>query len=399
MAVEAGVGELGSHWAEARAELQRDAFAYYLPTEHSVQDGNKCQLLKDGVEAFPSMLAALRAAKRYIRLETYMFIDDAVGELFGRTLVEAAQRGVRVTVLYDALGSLSLSRSFVESLEQGGVEIRAFKPLGRIWPFSAILRRTHRKILVVDGEVAFIGGVNIAAQWAPTIEKGGGWRDDVMRIEGPSVRLIERRFRASWWLQSRRRLRQWRRANLEYLKPNRGTTALSVLGTRRSIHRAYLHAIGRAMTSVLIAAAYFVPDRKLLGELKAAALRGVEVTLILPGKSDHPWVKFASRALYEKMMGWGVKIFEWNECVLHSKTAVVDGTWGTVGSFNLEAMSLRFNYECNVVFADKSWGETLEKSLREDCGRCSPIDPVAWKQRPLWHRALEKVCWFFRRIL
>jgi cardiolipin synthase len=381
---------------------------YYLPRSHPVLQGNACQLLRDGVEAYPAMLEAIRRARRYVRLETYMFIADAVGELFGQALAEAAERGVHVKVLYDAVGSWTSRRTFFKGLRQRGVDIRAFKPFSLTRGLRYLLRRDHRKILVVDGEVAFVGGVNISAHWAPVGQgKGAGWRDDVLRIEGPAVHELERRFLATWrmafqdkvgrlrhrlhWLRHLRRLRG--------PLPQKGAVCLSVLSSRRSIHRAYLNAISRARRSVLIAAAYFVPDRRMMAALAEAAQRGVEVSLLLNGRSDHPFLEHCSHAFYEKLLGAGVRIFEWQRGVLHAKTAVVDGVWGTLGSFNLERLSMAFNHEVNAMFADPHLGRELENSFRSDCGNCREVTLEHFRQRPLWMKALERVLYFFRKIL
>jgi cardiolipin synthase len=379
-----------------------EAPAWPLQAGRSVP-GNRFKLLHDGVEAFPEMLDAIRAARRKIRLEVYMFIDDAVGELFGRALADAARRGVQVKVLYDWLGSLGARRRFFRRLRAQGVDVRAFKPFSFARGFKALVRRDHRKILVVDGEVAFVGGINLAAQWAPRGHgAGGGWRDDVMRVEGPAAQTIERLFCATWRMEAHKRLYRLRRRTAQSRRQRllrRGDTHAVILSSRRSIHRAYLKAIDHAKGSVMIANAYFLPDRRLLSALKRAAQRGVQVHLVLAGKSDHPIVTWAGRALYEQMLRCGIQIFEWYDGVLHSKTAVVDGVWGTVGSFNLEPMSLRFNYEANLVFTDRKWGAALEKSFLDDCRRCRRIDPAAWAHRPNWQRWVERAAYFFRRVL
>ncbi|HSP78995.1 MAG TPA: cardiolipin synthase ClsB [Myxococcaceae bacterium] len=374
---------------------------YYLPRRHAFLQGNGCQLLRDGVEAYPAMLAAIRGAHRYVHLETYMFITDAVGALFGEALAAAAERGVHVRVLYDALGSWTSRRSFFEALRARGVDIRPFKPLrGLGRGLRHLLRRDHRKLLVVDGEVAFIGGVNISAHWAPE-GQGGAWRDDVMRVEGPVVDVLERRFVATWRMAFQDRFRsrrELRRQQRQREGPREGV-CLAVLSSRRSIHRAYLHAIARARRSVLVAAGYFIPDRKLMAALREAARRGVEVRLLLSGKSDHPWLVHATRAFYEKLLTSGVRIFEWQRCVLHAKTAVVDGVWGTIGSFNLERLSLLFNHEVNAVFADPRLGRELEDSFRADCQHCREVDLERFRRRPLWQKLLERVLYAFRKVL
>jgi cardiolipin synthase len=373
---------------------------YYLPRGHAVQRGNACQLLRDGVEAYPAMLEAIRRARRYIRLETYMFITDAVGELFGQALAEAAERGVHVKVLYDAVGSWTSRRSFFDGLRARGVDIRAFKPFSLSRGLRHLLRRDHRKILVVDGEVAFTGGVNISANWAPE-GQGSAWRDDVLRIEGPAVHELERRFLATWRMMFQDRIRRLATGLRHFTPraPRRGQVGLAVLSSRRSIHRAYLHAIHRARSSVLIAAAYFIPDRRMVAALREASKRGVEVHLLLNARSDHPFLEFATRAFYEKLLASGIRIFEWQRGVLHAKTAVVDGVWGTIGSFNLERLSLAFNHEVNAVFADPRLGRQLEESFRTDCGNCREVTLADFRRRPLWQKALERVLYAFRKML
>ena len=365
-----------------------------------VVPGNRFKHLRDGVEAYPEMLDAIRGARRKIRLEVYMFLDDAVGELFARALIEAAARGVQVKVLYDWLGSLEARRAFFRRMREQGVDVRAFKPLSFARGIGALVRRDHRKILVVDGEIAFVGGINLAQAWAPK-GHGGGWRDDVMRIEGPAAQTLERLFCASWRMEAHKRLYRMRRrfARRRQRLLTRGDANAVILSSRRAIHRAYLRAIDHARRSVMIANAYFVPDRKLLHALKHAAERGVTVQLILAGKSDHVWVKWAGRALYDRMLKWGVQIYEWYDGVLHSKTAVVDGMWGTVGSFNLDPMSYRFNYEANLIFMDHRWGEALQRSFLNDTQRCRRITREEWAKRPIWERLAEVVFFTLRKLL
>lgn len=382
--------------------LERLARRYFGDKEElRLVPGNRVMLLRDGVDAFPEMLAAIRNAKKRVRLETYIFMDDALGQLFARALIEAAQRGVRVTVLYDALGSWRAKSSFFRDMRKRGVDIHAFRPFSFSEGIRRLVQRDHRKLLVVDGEVAFVGGINIAAEWAPLGKAGGGgWRDDALRVEGPAAAQLEMRFCASWRVAVRERLRIWRqRTHRELPPPEKGDLSVAILSSRRSIHRAYLNAIQAAMSSVLIAAGYFIPDRKLMNALTAASKRGVEVALILAGKSDHPFVTWASRGFYGKMLEAGVQIYEWCDVVLHAKTAVVDGAWATVGSFNLERMSLFYNHEVNVAFVDPRYASEIEKSFRTDSHLCCRITLEDWKKRPLWRRALERLAYAFRRIL
>jgi cardiolipin synthase len=362
----------------------------YLAPCHARLPGNACRLLRDGEEAFPAMLGAIEEAQESICLQTYMFLDDAVGRRFSQALSAAAARGVEVLVLYDAVGSFSTPRRFFEALSQAGIQVRSLRPLSlRYWP---PWRRDHRKILVVDGQVAFTGGINLGVHWAPKSE-GGGWRDDVLRIEGPAVAGLERRVRAGFRLSAWRRLGNRVR---RLLPRTRGSVALSVLGSRGSIHRAYLKAIRAARVRIRIAAAYFVPDGELLEALCGAARRGVDVALLLSGDSDHPLVRHAAARHYGPLLEAGVHIYEWQHGVLHAKTAVVDGVWGTLGSFNLERFSRRFHHEANVVFEDPRLALAVERSLESDCrmGRSVTLD--AWAARPGWRKLLE---WFSSQVV
>lgn len=369
----------------------------YLPASHVPIPGNACQLLRDGVEAYPSMLAAIAEARHEVRLETYMFYADSVGHQFRDALISAARRGVRVCVLYDAVGSWPASRAFFRVMRKAGVHIRAFRPVTlRFW---RVWLRDHRKILVVDGRVAFTGGINIAAHWAPSAPHGG-WRDDVLRFEGPAVRQLERTSRAGWRFLLKNSWRSLSRAGRKRRFPTVcGDVALSVLSSRRSIHRAYLHALERARERVMVAAAYFVPDRRIFNALHSAAGRGVKVMLLLNGRSDHRFLEFATRHYYEPLLRAGVRIFEWQGSVLHAKTAVVDGVWGTLGSFNLERMSLNFNHETNVVFTDTGLAGAVERSFESDCGFCHEVHLTQWMARPRWQKLLERACFVFRKIL
>jgi cardiolipin synthase len=229
----------------------------------------------------------------------------------------------------------------------------------------------------------------------------------VLQVEGPAVQVLERCCRAGWrhqhflspsrraTIQARRKARCGARAGAA--RP--GEIGLLVLGSRRSIHRAYLEALGAARWRICVSAAYFLPDRRLLQALLAAARRGVVVRLILNRWSDHPLLQLASRRLYQQLLAAGVQILEWREGVIHAKTAAVDGVWGTVGSFNLERMSLHFNHEANVAFADPRLARAVERSFEEDCARCAPVTLAAWRARPWWLKLAERACFLFRKLM
>ena len=321
-----------------RADAPALARAYVLEPRAFVPH-NEVRFLRDGERAYPAMLAAIASARRTVHLETFIFADDGTGRRFAEALMEAADRGVEVTVLYDAMGSWTTHGGFFRAMRRRGIKARAFNP---VWPWPGLVRlfrRDHRKLLAVDGEVAFVGGINISDEWAPAEQGGGAWRDDVMRIEGPAVAALDGVFRATWRavvqnVAARLQLRD--KPPPVFPSGPRGEHAVAIFAARRAIHKAYVQAIEAAVSTVCIASSYFVPDRAMLAALRRARDRGVEVQLILPGVSDHYSVLMAGRAMYGRLLRWGVRIFEWQSHVFHAKTAVVDAIWGTMGSFNLD---------------------------------------------------------------
>jgi cardiolipin synthase len=365
--------------------------AEYMREPGALIPGNRVQLLHSGAEAYPSMLAAISSATRTVHLEIYRLADDSTGRAFGDALIRAASRGVDTAVLYDAVGTWGTKREFLRFLMARGVHLKVFRPL---WP-SPLQRllhlRDHRKLLVLDSARAFVGGMNISDEWSPA---GQGWRDWMVEIEGPAVDTLERVFRSAWRHPGRERLRARTGPH-----PLGGEVSLAVLAARQTIHAAYLHAIARARKSVLIAAGYFVPDRALLTALRRACERGVEVSLVLPGKSDHWMVQTAGRAFYDRLLSWGVRIYEWWEAVLHAKLAVVDGVWATVGSFNLDSWSLLHNQELNVVLADPAVGRRVHEIIQGDVVRSVPILQETWSQRAWYRKLAESACYSLRRWL
>ncbi|MBS2032865.1 MAG: cardiolipin synthase B [Deltaproteobacteria bacterium] len=370
----------------------------YVVEPRAFVPSNEVRFLRDGDQAYPAMLAAIEGAKRFVHLESYIFADDGTGHRFARALAHAAERGVEVTVLYDAVGSWTTHRGFFKAMRRRGVRARAFNP---VWPWPGLLRtfrRDHRKLLVVDGEVAFVGGINISDDWAPRIDGGQDWRDDVMRLEGPVVAGLDGVFRATWRAVVQNVAERLQlRAPVTPSEPcgPRGTHAVATFAARKAIHKAYVHAIDAAERSVFIASSYFVPDRAILHALRRARRRGVEVRLMLPGVSDHYSVLMAGRALYGRLLRWGVRVHEWQNRIFHAKTAVIDGCWGTMGSFNLDRWSLHFSHELNAVFSDPELGRTLEDSFRNDLDGCLEVTLELWKARPRWRRLME---WFFGRF-
>ncbi|MEO7033859.1 MAG: phospholipase D-like domain-containing protein [Polyangiaceae bacterium] len=378
------------------------------PSQHYV-DGNALQLLRNGSAAFPEMLAALAGAKQQVLLEMYWFDSDSIGRQFAAALAAAAQRGVEVSVIYDAVGSVSANDDMFNGLQRAGARVIEFNPIApwkRRFRLSTLTHRDHRKILVVDGRIGFTGGINIADYWLPVDDGGAGWRDDMVRIDGPAVQGLCDCFARVWT-----RLRGPKLLLTGFMRtqpkapdvPARGQI-VQVLGqhflrTQRQISRAYLHYLRRAERRIFIANSYFVPDGRVLRALCGAARRGVDVRIIVPGQSDVDIVRHASRAVWGRLLRAGVRIFEWDESVLHAKSAVVDGTWSTIGTFNFDYLSLRLNLEVNVSVLDARFASVLEASFISDFELCREVSLVDFRFRPLGQRLLEFIAYRLRKFL
>lgn len=363
----------------------------YLHEPGQVIPGNAVDLLVGGDEAYPKMLEAIASATRKVWLEVYHLWDDSVGRLFRDALLAKAKAGVDVRVLVDALGAAMSSGPLLDQLKQGGVKVRAvfeLKPWLRAWRW---FRRDHRKLLVVDGRVAFTGGLNIGLPYAGPRFGGGGWQDLQLEVRGPAVAPLARLF-----------ARLWRRNGGEPIdepphSPVAGTEVVRVLAnhlarSRKEIRHAYHYAIRQAKKSIVIANAYFLPGPRTMRALVRACRRGVEVRVILPGKSDIPTFHLASRARYGKLLGAGARIFELRDAMLHAKAAVVDGQWSTVGSCNLDTWSLHRNLELNVAVLGPRMAEVVRGYLDGLIPACEEITRDDLRHWPLGERLVQLLC-------
>jgi cardiolipin synthase A/B len=369
-------------------------------------DGNHVTLLRDGKEAYPAMLAAIAGARQQVLLEMYWFGSDRAGRRFAAALLAARERGVEVGLLYDAVGSRDTDPSLFEQLREGGCTVVEFGPLipwrARFRP-DGLTRRDHRKILVVDGEIGFTGGINVADEWLPKEEGGAGWRDDMVRVEGPVVRGLVSMQRSAWRRAGGPPLGEMpgfeRGPRLHVTDQMVRVLGESYLRTRRQITKAYVDELERAKERAWVENAYFVPDRRVRRALRRAAQRGVDVRIIVPGVSDVELVRVASRATWGSLLSRGVRLFEYQRGVLHSKSAVIDGRWSTVGTYNLDYLSLRTNLEVNIAVLDTRFGEQMEQSFELDLADSKEVDAAAFRTRSFGSRALEQIAYRFRKIL
>ncbi|MCX8098478.1 MAG: cardiolipin synthase ClsB [Casimicrobiaceae bacterium] len=375
------------------------------------ETGHRAELLESGAEYFPALLRAIDAAQHELLLETYIYADDPSGRAVTEALLRAAARGVRVVALIDGFGASGHIGTLAERLRSGGVALRFYRPIRALAHLRfARLQRLHRKLLTVDGRLAFIGGINIHDDANLTDPRLQGRYDFAVAITGPLVRplraaqrkLMGRALRRRVppqlpsaageppWLASWERLKRVARARL-VLRDN--------FLHRHAIERAYLEAIDRARSQIWIANAYFIPGRRLLQALARARARGVAVRLMLQGHPEYWFVREAERALYDLLLAQGIELLEYRRGFLHAKVAVIDARWATVGSSNLDPFSLLLSHEANVVIEDEAFAaelrERLERAAREHGHR---VTPVQWSRQRGWLRLRARLVYALTRL-
>ena len=357
------------------------------------RNDNAVQLLINGEAFFDSVFQAIEAAREEVLIETFILFEDQVGRRLQQALIGAAQRGVRVEVLVDGYGTADLGAQFLRELGEAGVHLQAFDPRPRLLGMRTnLFRRLHRKIVVVDGETGFIGGINYSADHLLTSGPMAK-QDYAVKLQGPIVADLHQ---ATLTLlddtsRVRRQTRPWLTPRQPLDADSRGARLCLLTrdnqAHRDDIERQYLHAIRQASQRIIIANAYFFPGYRLLRELRDAARRGVAVTLILQGMPDMPLVRLCSRLLYNYLLRDGVQIREYTQRPLHGKVAVVDERWSTVGSSNLDPLSLSLNLEANVVIDDRDFNQRLHDHLAELAqGHCKAVT-LQRVLRGYWWRA------------
>ncbi len=402
---------------------QTGIFERHLAIEEAVVGspltiGNKATLLQDGPATFRAMYEAIEAARDHIHLETYILDDDEVGRRFADALIAKQKQGVQVLVIHDSVGTMLTSKEFFKRLTDAGVQVLEFNPINpkrarKGWDLN---QRDHRKLLIVDGKVAFLGGINISSVYSSGSfrHSGGGsgsgsgsgasggklapgkdgnaWRDTHVRLQGPVVAELQRSFLGTWKKQMGAPLREDR----NFFPPlqHSGDQVVRAIASSPDepyalIYATFLSAIGSAETSIYITMAYFAPDGQFIEALKAAARRGVDVKLILPSQTDAWLIFHAGRRFYADLLKAGVKIYERRGVILHAKTAVIDGVWATVGSTNLDWRSFLHNDELNAVILGADFGRQMEAMFQKDLAESDPVSLEQWKRRPIADRLKE----------
>ena len=346
------------------------------------------------------MLAAIAAAEREVLLEMYWIQGDKAGFLFRDALTAKANEGVAVRVCYDAVGSIGAPSNLWDPLVAAGGEVYDFapvSPLRRRFRLDRINYRDHRKILVVDGHTGFTGGMNIGDPWLPREQGGQDWRDDAVCVRGPAAGELRALFFETW-----RRTGRSIPADVERL-PREVTSRVAVLanrhGRRRGIRSAYLAGIRHAKRRIDITNPYFLPGPILLAALLKARKRGVEVRILIPGPTDVWVVSMAMGSIIGRLLEGEARIYALQNRVLHAKSAVFDETLATVGTYNLDPRSLRYNRECNLVVFDAEVARAARRSFEQDLSNASELSLSAWKQRSLVHRFFAWFAYPLRQFL
>jgi cardiolipin synthase len=374
--------------------------------------GNKVVLLQDGPATYAAMFAAIAEARDHINLETYIFEDDEIGRQFADLLLVQRRRGIQVNLIYDSFGAIATPKAFFDRLRQGGIDVVEFNPINPLvrWSPWRINHRDHRKLLVVDGRVAFIGGINISSVYAsgsgarrhrPVASDKIAWRDTHLQIEGPVVGELQQLFLETWHKQRGEPL-----VGRVFFPPpvTAGKDIVRAIGSTPDdayslIYVTLMSAIGNAEQSIQLTNAYFVPDAQLLKALTDAAGRGVAVTLILPGESDSQIVLHAGRAHYAQLLQAGVRIHERRGALLHAKTALIDGVWSCVGSANLDWRSFVDNDEVVAVILGRDFAAQMAVMIARDLAASEAITLERWERRSLLLRLKEWGASVLQRML
>ncbi len=382
-------------------------FERHLAVEEAVSDsplvaGNRVTLLEDGPDTYRAMIGAIEAARDHINMETYILDDDEVGQRFADALIEKQRQGVQVNLIYDSVGTLGTPAGFFQRLRDSGIRTLEFNPVNPLAARAgwAVNQRDHRKLLIVDGRSVFLGGINISSVYSGgsfsrhSKRRPGGalpWRDTHLQIDGPVVAEFQKLF-----------LDTWRKQKGDPLVPRdffpqlqqQGKEVVRAIGSSPDdafslIYVTLISAINSAETEMLLTNAYFVPDQQLRDALKAAAARGVDVRLVLPGSTDSALVFHAGRSHYGELLRAGAKIFERRDALMHAKTAVIDGVWSTVGSTNLDWRSFLHNEEVNAVVLGADFGEQLRAAFERDIANSEQVTLEQWQQRSIHLRVME----------
>ncbi|MFA6463953.1 MAG: phospholipase D-like domain-containing protein [Candidatus Paceibacterota bacterium] len=360
-------------------------------------NGIKWQFYLTSEEAWDAMLLEIANAKKSIDLEQYILINDNVGNKFIELLMKKADEGLKIRIFCDQIGSFPLYRSYVkEALLKKGIPLVFFNPVlpwnpnrESLWYF-----RDHSKLMIIDDEIGFTGGICLA-------EEMQGWRESYVKIKGPVVSQMKNAFEVMWNKEYRKPAYFFKKKNNNHnhIRDRFRYLTNSPLPRKKFMYKELIRAIKSADHYLYLTTPYFLPNHHLLREIKKASKRGVKVILLIPKNPNHILIEIGSGTFFEDLLEHNVKIFRYEKTMIHSKTAVVDGTWSTIGSLNLDNISLRYNFEANLVSTDKDFSFELEKHFLDDLKLSKELLLNDWMKRPLRRKIVEVIIWPFRKLL
>lgn len=374
--------------------LESEEFMRMLETitDARLTRGNKVTVLPNGENFYPEMLKAIESAKHSVNMEAFMFEESQIGKKFVEALAERARAGVQVRVVADAMGSMSTQKGFFKPAMDAGAKVHWYHAL-RWYNFDRVNNRTHRELLIIDGNKAFIGGPGIADHWYTGKDGKKRWRDTVAMINGPAVAALQGTFVENWVEASGEVLSEpefypvlSQPGNSPALVVNSAPT----LGGSTRARMLFQTVMSQATSDILITTPYFLPDVSMRKELLDAVKRGVKVQVIVPGKdSDQTLTRRSSRRLYGELLQAGVKIYEYKPSMIHTKSLVVDGKWSILGSTNIDNRSFGLNDECNLAVYDGDMSTQLVEQFYADQKDAQEITYEQWKNRPFWEKFHE----------
>ncbi len=370
-------------------------------TENPIIHGNDIEVFIDANRAYDRMEEDIRAAEHHVFMMSYIFRNDGAGLRFRDLLIEKAGQGVEVKLLVDGVGGKELGAKFLKPLLDSGAGFATFMPVFRLRPYWRPNLRNHRKILVVDGRVGFAGGLNIGEEYQGRRKRFAPWRDTHLRIEGPSALRLQEIFAEDWLFAADEDLAD--REHFVDVSPC-GDQLVQVVDSgpdheHETIHAVFFTAVTEADERAYITTPYFVPDQAMLLALKSAAWRGVDVRILVPGKSDLRLVQWAGRSYYKELLQAGVRLYEHRPGMLHAKTMVIDGVWSTVGSANMDRRSFRLNFEVNVLISGSEFANNMEEIFVNDIEGAREITLEAVSKKRLGSRMVEALARILSPVL
>lgn len=365
---------------------------------------NHVEILVDARETYQRMEETIAAAERHINLEYYIFRPDATGARFRDLLIAKAREGIQVNFLYDAMGSIALgwSRDFLNPMRDAGIRVREFLPLRTFFKPWNMNLRNHRKLLIVDGKVGFTGSLNIGEDFLSTSHpKGKKWRETHIKIHGPAVTQLQWIFCEDWYFATEEEL-----VAADYFPQVEamGEEIVQIVASgpdarEEAIHKVFVTAISQARQTVYLTSPYFIPDEPFSVALQLAALRGVDVKVLVPFKSDHGFVNLAGRSYYDELLQRGIEIYEYRRGYLHAKMLIVDGWFTVIGSANVDVRSFSYNFEVNVQVYGASFARKAQEVFDLDLTNSTRLDPEVFRKRAAYVRFGENTCRLFSPVL